>query len=96
MFAITATSYRAIAGADQLQPGEEAVEALPQSLLVALAQAEARLRRDELLLSSDWTQLPDTGLSQAKRDGWIQYRQALRDLPAGPDWLTTGWPVAPV
>lgn len=37
--------------------------------------------RDELLLSSDWTQLPDTILNEAERTAWQDYRQALRDIP---------------
>ena len=41
-----------------------------------------RSERDNLLLSSDFTQLGDIGLSESKKTEWINYRQALRDLPA--------------
>ena len=34
----------------------------------------------ELLLKSDWTQLPDSGLSVPKRLGWQAYRDALRSI----------------
>lgn len=43
-----------------------------------------RLRRDLLLKESDWTQLPDAPVDQAR---WAIYRQALRDLDmTNPDW----------
>lgn len=41
-----------------------------------------RIWRDRLLAASDWTQLPDNGLSNEQRAAWATYRQALRDAPA--------------
>lgn len=43
--------------------------------------ANLRSDRNEMLMRSDWTQLPNSGLSEAKRAEWETYRQALRDLP---------------
>lgn len=47
-----------------------------------------RLRRDELLAASDWTQAADDPTGNAA--GWAEYRQALRDAPdtwePGPTW----------
>lgn len=40
-----------------------------------------RRKRDDLLARSDWTQLSDNGLTDAKRTEWATYRQALRNLP---------------
>ena len=40
-----------------------------------------REQRQMLLGQSDWTQLPDNGLSKEKREEWRKYRQALRDIP---------------
>jgi len=40
-----------------------------------------RSARNSLLLSSDWTQLPDTPISNEKRNEFRQYRQFLRDIP---------------
>lgn len=40
--------------------------------------SEARLTRNNLLASLDWTQLAD--VSQAIKDMWAPYRQALRDI----------------
>ena len=36
--------------------------------------------RDSLLSRSDWTQLPDSPLTEAKRAEWATYRQELRDI----------------
>lgn len=36
--------------------------------------------RNEMLLASDWTQLPD--VPQTLKDAWATYRQALRDVTA--------------
>ena len=41
---------------------------------------EIREKRDELLLQSDWTQFNDSPLSDAKKEEWKVYRQALRDI----------------
>lgn len=36
--------------------------------------------RNKLLFESDWTQMPDSPLSEAKKDEWKIYRQTLRDI----------------
>ena len=38
--------------------------------------------RDDLLQECDWTQMPDSPLSDSKKAEWATYRQALRDLPS--------------
>ena len=43
---------------------------------------DLRSYRDAMLNSSDWTQTPDSPLSDTKKQEWQTYRQALRDLPA--------------
>lgn len=37
-------------------------------------------KRRQLLIDSDWTQLPDTNLTTEQRTLWAQYRQELRDM----------------
>ena len=55
-----------------------------------------RSERDNLLLSSDFTQLGDIGLSESKKTEWINYRQALSDLPANTsDPASPNWPTKP-
>ena len=39
-----------------------------------------RATRNNLLQECDWTQLPDSPLTEAKRTEWATYRQALRDI----------------
>lgn len=51
------------------------------SLKTTYSYANLRSDRNEMLMRSDWTQLPNSGLSEAKRAEWETYRQALRDLP---------------
>lgn len=56
--------------------------------------------RNQKLIDSDWTQLPDSPLTAEKKTEWATYRQALRDLPGqqadpyNPDNFT-GWPTKP-
>jgi hypothetical protein len=40
-----------------------------------------RATRLRLLQLSDWTQTVDSPLSEAKKQEWAAYRQALRDMP---------------
>lgn len=45
------------------------------------AQIDLTAQRNSLLQSSDWTQVVDNPLTEAKKLEWQTYRQALRDLP---------------
>ena len=52
--------------------------------------------RNTLLAASDWTQTPDSPLSNSKKQEWATYRQALRDLPANTaDPSNPSWPTQP-
>ena len=56
--------------------------------------------RNTRLDDTDWTQMPDSPLSDDAKTFWATYRQELRDLPAAqadpydPDNFT-GWPTRP-
>lgn len=55
-----------------------------------------RYQRGEKLAFSDWTQLPDSPLTTAKKSEWAQYRQDLRDLPSKiVDPAEVVWPAQP-
>ena len=55
-----------------------------------------RGERNELLKQSDWTQVPDSPLTDAKKTEWATYRQALRDLPSTTtDFANPVWPSQP-
>lgn len=51
-----------------------------------------RTERNARLFDCDWTQLPDAPLSDAQRERWQVYRQALRDMMDGFAWGLTTWP----
>lgn len=38
-------------------------------------------KRNNRLAASDWTQMPDSPLSDTKKAEWSSYRQALRNIP---------------
>lgn len=61
---------------------------------------QIRVERNRLLAGSDWTQMPDAPLSDAKRSEWASYRQALRDMPdtfAGVNSMEDiTWPARPL
>lgn len=48
-----------------------------------------RLKRDALLKESDWTLMPDSPLSDSKKQEWATYRQSLRDLPNNNNDITS-------
>ncbi|MBN2740057.1 MAG: phage tail assembly chaperone [Rhodobacteraceae bacterium] len=50
-----------------------------------------RAKRDAALAASDWTQIPDSPLTDVEKAAWAIYRQALRDLPED----GAAWPTAP-
>lgn len=53
-----------------------------------------RNQRNQLLISSDWTQLPD--VPEATQSTWKDYRQELRDLPSDfKDLKSITWPQPP-
>lgn len=61
-----------------------------------MAWAAIRAKRDQLIALTDWTQMPDSPLSAAKKDAYAAYRQALRDIPESftdPDAVE--WPSSP-
>jgi hypothetical protein len=96
MYAITETSYRAIASSDDVQPGETAVETLPGALLMALLAADLRQQRDAKLTACDWTQGVDSPLDATTKAEWASYRTQLRNFPAQtgfPNNVT--WPTPP-
>ena len=58
---------------------------------------QMRWHRDKFLASCDWTQMPDSRLTDEQRQAWATYRQALRDFPS--TWVpaeTADFPEAPL
>jgi len=58
-----------------------------------------RAERDRLLILTDWTQVPDSPLTDEKKAEWATYRQALRDFMASYNDSTmlkdVTWPTIP-
>lgn len=68
-----------------------------ESTQAAKNMHKLRSTRDALLTACDWTQTPDSPLSEAQQQSWRDYRQALRDLPANTsDPANPTWPTPPV
>jgi hypothetical protein len=62
------------------------------------AEVEQHVRavRDELLMLSDWTQMPDSPLDDNTKASWATYRTALRDISTQEGFPTNvTWPIAP-
>lgn len=60
-----------------------------------LKYIKLRAFRDNLLSQSDWTQMPDSPLTDAQRQAWAAYRQSLRDLPDTVDINNIVYPEKP-
>lgn len=59
--------------------------------------AQARARRDKLLLDTDWTQVLDAPIDADTREAYRAYRQALRDIPEQEGFpMDITWPELPV
>jgi len=83
------------------QPTEQEVKAKIIELDAAESMRLLRIERDKKIALTDWRVLPD----QSPSDDWINYRQALRDLPASStpklnsdyelDLTSVTWPTEP-
>jgi hypothetical protein len=58
------------------------------------AWTRIKTKRDQLLTSTDWTQLPDT-LDAAKTKAYAEYRAALRDITSAKSPADVAWPKDP-
>lgn len=54
-----------------------------------------RRLRNVFLVRSDWTVLSDCQLSETKKNEWMNYRQALRDITLQSDPDNIVWPDQP-
>ena len=73
-------------------------EAAYQARLDAKAAESNRKTRNDLLDTSDWTQMNDSPLTNELKTAWATYRQELRgltDADAWPNLAEDDWPVAP-
>ena len=54
-----------------------------------------RRKRTRYLTETDWTQLPDSPLTNQKQTEWQIYRQALRDITSQLSPFSISWPTSP-
>jgi hypothetical protein len=86
---------------NQTQPTEAEIQAELARLIAEQPWEALRLRRDQLLTETDWVTLKaiddsNDGLGIQLPQVWMDYRQALRDLPANTvDPANPVWPVKP-
>lgn len=93
-------------GLEWLDSGQQPTEQEVKAKIIELNAAEPmrllRIERDKKIALTDWRVLPD----QTPSDDWINYRQALRDLPASAspkldsyngelDFSSFTWPTEP-
>ena len=78
------------------KPSKEAFEAKLQELIDAQPLKKLRAERDALLSQTDkYATIDFPHGSEAAKQAWLDYRQALRDLPANTDPSNPTWPIAP-
>lgn len=59
-------------------------------------KSRVRSQRDSLLQNCDWVATTDTALTAEQQQPWIEYRQALRDVPSQPGFPDdVVWPTKP-
>tara|TARA_R100000278_G_scaffold120334_1_gene102640 strand:- start:99 stop:479 length:381 start_codon:yes stop_codon:yes gene_type:complete len=89
-----AINYKIVDGVAVLRSENEKQSLISQRDVYTLESL--RSDRDDLLAASDWTQSPDSPLSDNKKAEWATYRQQLRDLPANTsDPANPSWPENP-
>jgi len=54
-----------------------------------------RRKRNKYLTETDWTQVPDSPLTNQKQTEWQVYRQSLRDITSQVDPFNISWPTPP-
>ena len=94
-FDITWDSIEVVEGYEK--PPKEAFEAKLQELIDAQPLKKLRTKRNTILEQSDRYAINDYPHSNlAKQQEWLDYRQALRDLPSvTEDPANPVWPTAP-
>jgi len=64
----------------------------------AMTASNNRMKRNELLAASDWTQFNDSPLTDEAKTSWASYRSSLRSLPEHENWPSledSDWPSVP-
>ena len=77
-------------------PTESEIREAQDALDVFSGYALLRRERNKKLAQSDWTQSPDSPLTDSQKTSWATYRQALRDITDSATSLdAVTWPTKP-
>jgi hypothetical protein len=86
----------ALTGFSKVVDGKHIYTPITQEQIDADKLNAVRKKRNKLLQESDWTQMvTDIPMSDAKKEEWKAYRQALRDLPETVDINNVVYPQKP-
>ena len=80
---------------DREQPTEEQILEVLENLDAIEKEQDVRRKRNALLASTDWTVLPDSSVTPEKRDEYVAYRQALRDITSLDEFPDVDFPEKP-
>ncbi len=93
---LVGTNYSDLKWTDSVhtKPTEEEINAKILEMKLAAPMQLLRVKRNKLLIATDWTQTLD--VPESIRIKWASYRQALRDLPSNTsDPKNPTWPTEP-
>mgnify|MGYP003645593725 FL=1 len=79
---------------EELKPTDEEIALKVKELEAAEPLADLREERNELLMETDYIMVSD--YPHTNKQAWIDYRQALRDLPQTADLNNVEYPTKPI
>mgnify|MGYP003655281175 FL=1 len=79
---------------EELKPTDEEIALKVKELEAAEPLADLREERNELLMETDYIMVSD--YPHTDKQAWIDYRQALRDLPQTADLSNIEYPTKPI
>jgi hypothetical protein len=79
---------------EELRPTDEAIALKVKELEAAQPLNQLRIERNELLMETDYIMVSD--YPHTNKQAWIDYRQALRDLPQTADLSNVEYPSKPI
>jgi hypothetical protein len=79
---------------EELKPTDEEIALKVKELEAAEPLAELREELNELLMETDYIMVSD--YPHTNKQAWIDYRQALRDLPQTADLSNIEYPTKPI
>jgi len=79
---------------EELKPTDEEITLKVKELEAAQPLKELREERNELLMETDYIMVSD--YPHTDKQAWLDYRQALRDLPQTADLSNVEYPSKPI